>query len=149
MQQIRMSRIILYVHDVARLREFYVTHFGFRVIEEIPGEWAVLSADQMELALHRAGAPFRTAGPSVGQSNAKLVFTVGSELPELRSNLENAGVPVGTIKRYSGFPYSLCDGRDPEGNVFQLSEPDERRPGTIADDAAPVGGRQADKETRA
>lgn len=128
MQQIRMSRVILYVRDMTRLREFYETHFGFRVTEEIPGQWAVLSAGQVELALHRAGASFRTAQPVAVQSNAKLVFTIGSGLPELRDSLERSGVPMGAIKRYRGFPYALCDGRDPEGNVFQLSEPDEKTP---------------------
>lgn len=122
--QICMSRVILYVHDVSRLKEFYQTHFAFRVVEEIAGEWAVLLAGQMELALHLAGRSFRTAQPGIGQSNAKLVFTISSGLPELRKTLEKARVPVGEIKRYRGFPYSLCDGRDPEGNVFQLSEPD-------------------------
>ena len=122
--QICMSRVILYVRDVTRLKEFYESHFGFRVIEEIAGEWAVLSAGEVELALHLAGRSFRMAQPGAGQSNAKLVFTIGSGLTELRNNLEKAGVPVDGIKRYRGFPYALCDGRDPEGNVFQLSEPD-------------------------
>jgi len=27
-------------------------------------------------------------------------------------------------KRYDGFAYTMCDGQDPEGNVFQLSQPD-------------------------
>ena len=106
------------------MKEFYQTHFGFRVIEEIAGQWAVLLAGQVELALFLAGRSFRTAQPGIGRSNAKLVFTVSSGLRELRRNLEKASVPVGEIKPDRGFPYSLCDGRDPEGNVFQLSEPD-------------------------
>lgn len=123
--QICMNRIILYVHDVTRLKEFYGTHFGFRVSEEIAGEWAVLQAGQIELALHRVGRAYRTAQPvTTTRSNAKLVFTIESGLPELRAYLEKEGVIVGEIKRYPGFSYSLCDGRDPEGNVFQLSKPD-------------------------
>jgi predicted enzyme related to lactoylglutathione lyase len=121
---ISLSRIILYVHDVTRLKEFYETHFGCRVVEEIVGEWAVLQAGQMELALHLVGPAYRTAQPATTQSNAKLVFTMESGLPEMRAYLEKAGVQVGQIKRYRGFSYSLCDWRDPEGNVFQLSEPD-------------------------
>ncbi len=122
--QIAMTRLILYVRDVARLKSFYQTHFGFRVIEEIDNEWAVLMAGQVELALHLVGQPFRNVPLVSEQSNAKVVFSVDSGLTELRSKLERAGVPVGEIKRYGGFAYSLCDGRDPEGNVFQLSEPD-------------------------
>ena len=122
--QIVMTRLILYVRDVVRLKSFYQTHFGFHVIEEIDNEWAVLMAWQVELAFHLVGQPFRSVPLASKQSNAKLVFSVDSGLAELRSKLERADVPVGEIKRYPGFAYSLCDGRDPEGNVFQLSEPD-------------------------
>lgn len=122
--RISMTRLILYVRDVARLKAFYETNFGFRVVEEIDCEWAVLMAGQVELALHLAGQPFRALSPAPVSSNAKLVFTVDSGLSELRSKLIMLGVPVGEIKRYPGFAYSLCDGRDPEGNVFQLSELD-------------------------
>lgn len=122
--RISMTRLILYVRDVARLKAFYETNFGFRVVEEIDGEWAVLMAGQVELALHLAGQRFREVSPAPVSSNAKLVFTVDSGLSELRSKLMMFGVPLGEIKRYPGFAYSLCDGRDPEGNVFQLSELD-------------------------
>jgi catechol 2,3-dioxygenase-like lactoylglutathione lyase family enzyme len=106
------------------LKAFYETHFGFRVIEEIDSEWAVLMAGQVELALHLVGQPFREIPPASVSSNAKFVFTVDSGLSELRSKLKKADVSVGEIKRYLGFAYSLCDGRDPEGNGFQLSELD-------------------------
>ena len=122
--RISMTRLILYVRDVARLKAFYETHFGFRVVDEIDSEWAVLMAGQVELALHLAGKPFREVSLAPVSSNAKLVFTVDSGLSEFRSKLMKSGLPVGEIKRYPGFAYSLCDGRDPEGNVFQLSEPD-------------------------
>ena len=86
-----------YVRDVARLKSFYETHFGFRVIEEIDDEWAVLLAGQVELALHLVGKPFRDLPLGPEQSNAKLVFTVDSGLSELRTKLESAEVPVGKM----------------------------------------------------
>src|SRR6266566_3119205 len=122
--QISMTRVLLYVRDVGRLKSFYQTLFGFRVIEEIGDEWAVLLAGPVELAFHRVGKSFRSAPLASVPSNAKLVFTVDAGLTELRTKREKADVPMGEIKRYQGFAYSLCDGRDPEGNVFQLSEPD-------------------------
>src|SRR3569833_607534 len=130
--QISMTRVILYVRDVAGLKTFYERHFGFRVIEEIEGEWAVLLAGRMELALHLAGRPVRTTRPGTASTNAKRGFTVDSGLPELRGKLEKAGVSMGDVRRYQGFAYSLCDGRDPEGNVFQLSEPDRDASGAAA-----------------
>ena len=54
-----MTRIILYVQDVTLLKAFYQRHFDLPVIEEIDGEWAVLDAGAIELALHLAGPAFR------------------------------------------------------------------------------------------
>jgi hypothetical protein len=52
----------------------------------------------------------------------KLVLTVDRELAELRAELVGKGVPMGAIKSYPGLTGPLCDGRDPEGNVFQLAQ---------------------------
>ncbi|MCE4059554.1 VOC family protein [Pandoraea sputorum] len=119
-----MSRLILYVRDVELLKAFYRTHFAFPVIEEIENEWAVLKAGDVEVALHRVGVPYRDRPTSGETSNAKLVFSVESGLEDLRETLLNAGVNMREMKRYDGFPQSMCDGEDPEGNVFQLSQRD-------------------------
>ena len=118
------TRIIYYVHDVALLKAFYQTHFGLEVVEEIEEEWVVLQAGMIELALHRAGQPFRQSTNGGASSNVKLVFSVCSDLGEMREKLLEAGVAMRRVKRYEGFPYQLCDGCDPEGNVFQLSQAD-------------------------
>ena len=115
-----LSRIILYVQDVDRLSVFYREAFGFGIVEEIAGEWAVLQAGACQLALHRVGEAYR-GKPPTGSSNAKLVFTIDTPLADMRKALLARGVPMGEIKSYAGTG-PLCDGRDPEGNVFQLSE---------------------------
>nr|WP_242449054.1 hypothetical protein [Burkholderia metallica] len=56
-----MTRILLYVQDAALLKAFYRRYFDLPVIEEIDGEWVVLDAGAIELALHRAGPAFRRA----------------------------------------------------------------------------------------
>jgi catechol 2,3-dioxygenase-like lactoylglutathione lyase family enzyme len=119
-----LTRLILYVRDVNLLASFYQTHFGLPITEEIDGEWAVLNAGAIEIALHRVGVPYREHSPQGNSSNAKVVFSVPSGLLELREQLVHAGVRMRDVKRYDGFPYSMCDGEDPEGNVFQLSQPD-------------------------
>ncbi|WP_027820638.1 VOC family protein [Paraburkholderia bannensis] len=122
--KLSITRLILYVRDVALLEAFYQSHFGLDVIERIPGEWAVLKAGALELALHRVGEPFRGHAGAASQSNAKLVFHVPAGLPDLRAKLIDANVRMREMKRYDGFPYLMCDGCDPEGNVFQLCQPD-------------------------
>ena len=119
-----LNRVILYVQDVARLAHFYRDVLGLPIVEEIKGEWLVHRAGACELALHRVGKPYRVADPGSWQvdNNVKLVLTIDRELAELRAELVGKGVPMGAIKSYPGLTGPLCDGRDPEGNVFQLAQ---------------------------
>jgi catechol-2,3-dioxygenase len=119
-----LNRVILYVQDVDRLATFYQQVLGLPVVEEIKGEWSVLDAGPCQLALHRVGRAYRVADPSSWQveSNAKLVMKVDRPLAEVRAELTAKGVPMGKIKSYPPLTGPLCDGRDPEGNVFQLAE---------------------------
>lgn len=121
---VQLSRIILYVHDVERLSEFYRQAFALPLVQHIPGEWAVLKAGACELALHRVGAAYRSNsnGSSGEHSNAKIVLAIDRPIAEMREALIALGVPVGELKQYPGLTGRLCDGRDPEGNVFQLAE---------------------------
>lgn len=120
---IQLSRIIFYVQDVERLSEFYRQAFAFPPMQHIPGEWAVLQAGACELALHRVGAPYRgMAGMPGEMSNTKIVFAIDGPIAEMRDALIALGVSMGEIKQYHGVTGPLCDGRDPEGNVFQLAE---------------------------
>ncbi|KVK76688.1 lactoylglutathione lyase [Burkholderia cepacia] len=123
-----MTRIILYVQDVTLLKAFYQRHFDLPVVEEIDGEWAVLDAGAIELALHLAGPAFRhAAAPSHAHpatNNVKLVFRIDTDLDAHRDRLARDGVAVRDVKRFDGFPYRLLDGLDPEGNVFQVMQPD-------------------------
>ncbi len=125
---IPLVRIIIYVRDVAKVKAFYRTHFELPVVEEIDDEWVVLQAGGIELALHRMGAKYRnmtvsSASPAQDERTgptAKFVFAITSDLAAHRARLEAAGITVGDMKRYEGFPYDMYDGRDPEGNVFQV-----------------------------
>jgi predicted enzyme related to lactoylglutathione lyase len=122
--QFSMTRLILYVYDVDLLRYFYQKHFELGVTENIPGEWAVLTAGAMEIALHRVGVRYRESERSASHSNTKMVFHVPAGLEALRAKLNADGVPMRELKRFDGFPWLMCDGCDPEGNVFQLCQPD-------------------------
>nr|WP_281849295.1 hypothetical protein [Dyella sp. GSA-30] len=107
------------------MKTFYLTSFSFKVREEIEGEWVVLDAGAVELAFHRVGVQYRERQPSEhSHSNSKIVLSIRSGLLELRNKLLAEGAPMRNVKRYEGFPYLMCDGEDPEGNVFQLMEMD-------------------------
>ena len=76
------------------------------------------------LALHRVAKRYRVADASSWkvETNAKLVISVTRALKDLRAELMRKGVPMGRIKSYPGLTGPLCDGTDPEGNVFQLAQ---------------------------
>jgi catechol-2,3-dioxygenase len=122
--QVALSRVILYVQDVDRLAGFYQRIFALPVIEEIEGDWAVLDAGPCQLALHKVGKAYRVADPSSWQveSNVKLVMSVNRPLADFRAELVANGVPMDDVKLYPPLTGLLCDGTDPEGNVFQLAE---------------------------
>ncbi len=119
-----LERVILFVQDVEKLARFYGDVFGLPVVEKIEGEWAVLRAGSCELALHRVGEPWRVEEGEDRQavSNAKLVFRVRGDLARLRAALIAKGVAMQPIKSYLPLTGPLCDGHDPEGNVFQLAQ---------------------------
>jgi catechol-2,3-dioxygenase len=119
-----LSRIILYVQDVGLLTRFYRDILGLPIVQEIADEWVVFRPGSCELALHRVGRPYRVADASSWkvQTNVKFVLVVTREIAELRAELVSKGVPMREIKSYPGFPGPLCDGEDPEGNVFQLQQ---------------------------
>jgi len=121
---LRLTRVILYVQDVRRLTAFYRDVLGLALVEEIEGEWTVLKAGNCEIALHRVGKPYRVADASSWkvESNAKMVMTVDRDLAELRAELVRQGVAMRPIKSYPPLTGPLCDGEDPEGNMFQLAQ---------------------------
>lgn len=121
---LNISRLILYVRNVESLKEFYCKYFGLHTVEEIKDEWVLLSAGQIELALHRVGESYRgnDDGSPRTQSNSKIVFQVHDNIKVLSESFKRKGVAMSDLKSYKGFPYLLCDGKDPEGNVFQLMQ---------------------------
>jgi predicted enzyme related to lactoylglutathione lyase len=119
--KITLHRIILFVRNVAQLKSFYQQHLHLTVSEETSGEWVVLQSGMMELALHKIGMEQRE---KTGQSenNCKIVFEVDVDLQELRTSLLQNGVKMRELKMFPGSQYIICDGEDPEGNVFQLKQ---------------------------
>ncbi|WP_353254811.1 VOC family protein [Burkholderia anthina] len=109
------------------LKAFYRQYFDLPVVEEIDDEWAVLDAGAIELALHLAGPAFRhaaTAPARTDSNNVKLVFSIDKDIDAHRARFVRDRVTVRALKRYDGFPYRMYDGVDPEGNVFQVMQPD-------------------------
>jgi predicted enzyme related to lactoylglutathione lyase len=123
MQAIVFCRLILYGQNITALKDFYQLHFGFSLTEEIPKEWVVLQAGNIEIAFHKIGKVYENGQDAFKvQSNAKLVFQITDSIITKRQQLLDAGVSMQKLKTFEGFPYLYCDGEDFEGNIFQLMQ---------------------------
>jgi hypothetical protein len=105
--QISMTRLILYVRDVARLKAFYQTHFGFRVTEEISDEWAVLLAGQIGVSVVSGWATMAKCATCVSavkcQTRLHCRFGIGRFTKQAREG-RCAGWPNKTLPRLRFFP---------------------------------------------
>jgi predicted enzyme related to lactoylglutathione lyase len=122
---IQLNRIIIFSGNVEKLKQFYQQHFNFTLAEEIKNEWVVLNAGQVEIALHQIGEAYRNNDDKAfrAESNTKLVFKISADIDLFRTRLVQSGVQVQEVKSFPGYNYLLCDGEDPEGNVFQIMAP--------------------------
>lgn len=110
-----ITRIALYVRDMAKVADFYSRHFGFEQdISEMPG---LLRLTQQEggcmLVLLRA-----SKGHRMGQSCVKIVFDVEDIEAFKRKCLKN-GVKFGPVHECDGYAYA--NARDPARNLIQIS----------------------------
>jgi len=112
------------VQDVDRLKEFYIDILNFKLIEETKSEWALLKAGICTIGLHKAGDQYQyySAEDAGINSNAKIVFETEDDIKEIRKELLNKKIKMREIKSFDNYDCILCDGEDPEGNVFQLKQ---------------------------
>lgn len=124
MASINLDTIILYVQDVDTLKAFYINGFEMELLEEYPQEWVLLKAGSAKLGLHKMGVQYQTAktdSPDL-ESNTKIVFEIEKDIHDLRNQLLNMNSTMQQIKTFENYDYWLCDGADPEGNIFQLKQ---------------------------
>jgi predicted enzyme related to lactoylglutathione lyase len=113
----QLTGLILFVNEIDQLKKFYLDHFNGQLEEETPGSWVLLTFGPMSLGLHKIGEGFELYS---AETNVKLIFDTSDKLSEKQLLFQNLGLETTEIKTFPGYPYALFDGKDPEGNVFQL-----------------------------
>lgn len=113
--------IILYVRNVELLKNFYVDNFNLKVTEEDP-TWVLLNAGAVHIGLHTIGEQFlkEIDEDYKFDNNTKLVFEIDLDIESARSEFISKNILMREIKTFDNYDFWLCDGTDPEGNVFQL-----------------------------
>ncbi len=113
----KLATVIVFVRDVTAMKAFYGGVIGMEIVEDAGG-WVRLDGGGTSVALH--ALPGEPAGNGAPRRDAyvKLAFHA-SDIDGERERLMAAGVTMGEVVRFGAI--ALCDGVDPEGNVFQVS----------------------------
>jgi catechol-2,3-dioxygenase len=122
--KLNLNSIIIYVQNVDKLKIFYVGLLGLEIIEETSSQWLLLQAGHCSIGLHKIGDGYldNTREEFIIDNNTKIVFEVDEDINKVRERLLNKNVAMKEVKTFENYDYWLCDGKDPEGNVFQLKQ---------------------------
>ncbi len=115
----RLSQVILFVHDAPRMQAFY-EQLGLAVVDGDAASGFVRLADARGgavLALHATAAVGPPTGPR-HDSALKPCFHV-DDAEAARAALVARGATMREVRRFG--TVAICDGIDPEGNIFQLT----------------------------
>jgi catechol 2,3-dioxygenase-like lactoylglutathione lyase family enzyme len=109
--QLEMRRVILFTPNIDAMVEFYRDVIGLELVGSEDG-WCDFAAGTCNIALHRGN-------PSIGKRPPKLVF-YASDVAGARAELVKRGAK-GMGKILSTDNFDMCNGKDPDGNPFQIS----------------------------
>ena len=113
---------VVFVADVPRMTVFYRELFSMHVLQG-DADFAVLESDGLQLTIHALrGEPGNTA--TRVDTYLKLCFPV-DRIADARARAPSLGGELWPPENEWTAPergFRACDGRDPEGNVFQVRE---------------------------
>src|SRR5204863_5558386 len=105
-----MRRIVLFTADMPAMIAFYRDVLGLALVKDEPG-WKELDAKGCVIALHNGSS-------QVGKRPPKIGFWA-SDVAAARENLIGRGAKLGKVM--SGGGLTRCEGKDPDGNPFSIS----------------------------
>lgn len=116
-----LDTVLLFVSDINKMKQFYHEVFGLSILEEMPGEWVLLSAGIVKIGLHKIGEGYTsTTTHTSAETNTKLIFETSENIQALHAMFSSKNITVQDITSFDYYPYHLFMGNDPEGNVFQV-----------------------------
>ncbi len=116
-----LSRIILFVDDIGRMSAFYASILGLDRLPDGTDDFVCFSAGAGQVCLHSLPAQHRSESseyPKREDTYVKFVFH-SEDVERDRKYLIDQGVRMNETVSFG--PIDLCDGADPEGNIFQIS----------------------------
>lgn len=119
----KLDTIILYVKNIQLLKKFYVENFNLKVVEE-DEIWILLNAGNVNIGFHKIGKKYMEQIDANHRfdNNTKIVFEIDDDLEQIRKEFIEKNIVMRELKTFDDYNFWLCDGIDPEGNVFQLKK---------------------------
>lgn len=121
-----ISRVIIFAKDMEKMASFYGSVLGLPCVETVDdsAEFVSFDAGAIDLALHgipeKYARSLQISDPPVAREGTPIKVAFGVEsVNETRRELESRGATMGPVREFGAL--QLCDGTDPEGNIFQLS----------------------------
>lgn len=108
--ELSLRRIVVFTKQMPAMATFYRDTMGLFQKTDEPG-WKEFNAGPCTIALHNGTS-------EVGRRPPKLVF-FSKDVASTRDELVSRGAKLGRVKSKDGL--DLCEGTDPDGNPFQLS----------------------------
>ncbi len=108
--RMEIRRIVMFTNQMEKMALFYRDVIGLELKTNERG-WKEFDAGGIMLALHNGTS-------EVGRRAPKMVF-YSSDVAATREALIKRGAKMGKVK--SGAGLDLCEGKDPDGNPFQIS----------------------------
>jgi catechol 2,3-dioxygenase-like lactoylglutathione lyase family enzyme len=106
-----LRRIILFTTNMEEMTRFYRDVIGLGQTGSEEG-WRDFAAGACNIALHQGRA-------TPGNRPPKIVFYAKDVAAARAALIRRGAASIGKVK--SGDKLDMCDGRDPDGNPFQLS----------------------------
>jgi len=108
--ELSIKRVIIFTQRMDEMTKFYRDVIGLKPLTD-EAHWKEFQAGGCNLALHKGTS-------AIGSRPPKLVF-FACDVAAARTELLKRGATLGKVK--SGNGPDMCDGRDPDGNPFQIS----------------------------
>lgn len=106
-----MRRIVLFTKDMPRMTAFYRDVLGLELRKDEKG-WKEFNANGCVIALHNGSS-------AVGKRSPKIGFWA-SDIAAARAELVGRGAKMSKIMVGGGL--TRCEGKDPDGNPFSISD---------------------------
>ena len=105
-----IRRITLFTSDMGKMTSFYRDVLGLKLVEDTPG-WKQFDAGTCRLALHKGKSRVGARPPKIG--------FYAKDVAKAKAWLESRGAKLGEIKSFEAV--SFCDGKDPDGNIYAIT----------------------------